>query len=142
MNHTRSLRATFVVAMAGLMLMVAGCTGSDSPGAAAPPRSTSPGAKTSSAPTPTAPPKPKKKHYPKGPPMLLEGIAPLSGTTVGVAMPISIAFTDPVKVSARKRIEEHIKLTTSVPVTGAWHWFGSQRVDFRPKTFWKPGTRV
>ncbi len=74
--------------------------------------------------------------------MLLEGIAPLSHTTVGVAMPISITFTDPVKVKARKRVEQHIKLTTSVPVSGAWHWFGYQRVDFRPKTFWKPGTKV
>ena len=74
--------------------------------------------------------------------MLLEGIAPLSHTTVGVAMPISITFTDPVKVKARKRVEQHIKLTTSVPVSGAWHWFGYQRVDFRPKTYWKPGTKV
>jgi lipoprotein-anchoring transpeptidase ErfK/SrfK len=85
---------------------------------------------------------PTVKHYPTGPPMLLESIAPLSGTTVGVAMPISMVFTHPVKVSARRRIEQHIRLTTSVPVTGAWHWFGLQRVDFRPKTFWPPGTRV
>jgi lipoprotein-anchoring transpeptidase ErfK/SrfK len=74
--------------------------------------------------------------------MLLETIAPLSGSTVGVAMPISIIFTHPVKLSARKHVEQHIKLTTSVPVTGAWHWFGSQRVDFRPKHYWKTGTRV
>ena len=74
--------------------------------------------------------------------MLIDGIAPLSGTTVGVAMPISISFTSPVKVSARKQVEEHIRLKTSVPVTGAWHWFGSQRADFRPRTFWRPGTTV
>lgn len=74
--------------------------------------------------------------------MYLDGIEPVSGTTVGVAMPISMYFTDPVKASARKRIEKHIKLTTSVPVTGAWHWFGSQRVDFRPKKYWKAGTTV
>jgi lipoprotein-anchoring transpeptidase ErfK/SrfK len=74
--------------------------------------------------------------------MLLDSIAPLSGTTVGVAMPISMVFTHPVKVSARKRVEQHVRLITSVPVTGAWHWFGSQRVDFRPKRFWKPGTTV
>jgi lipoprotein-anchoring transpeptidase ErfK/SrfK len=74
--------------------------------------------------------------------MLLDGIAPLSGTTVGVAMPISISFTDPVKASARKQIEQHIQLKTSTPVTGAWHWFGSQRADFRPRAFWKPGTTV
>jgi lipoprotein-anchoring transpeptidase ErfK/SrfK len=74
--------------------------------------------------------------------MLLNSIAPLSGSTVGVAMPISIVFTDPVKASARKQIEGHIHVTTSVPVTGAWHWFSPRRVDFRPRRFWKPGTTV
>jgi lipoprotein-anchoring transpeptidase ErfK/SrfK len=74
--------------------------------------------------------------------MLLDSIAPLSDTTVGVAMPISIVFTDPVKVSARREIEEHISLTTSVPVVGAWHWFGSRRADFRPRHFWAPGTSI
>jgi lipoprotein-anchoring transpeptidase ErfK/SrfK len=147
MNHTRSIRIPFAVVVAGLMVTVAGCAGSGSTPSAADsaapsPTSSSVGGPTSPSSTSTASPTPKKKHYPKGPPMLLDGIAPLSGTTVGVAMPISIFFTDPVKVSARKRIEEHIKLTTSVPVKGAWHWFGSQRVDFRPKTFWKPGTTV
>jgi lipoprotein-anchoring transpeptidase ErfK/SrfK len=136
---TRRLRALPAVLVAGL-LAVAGCSVSGSPDAADSP-TPSPSAKASSS-TPTASPTPRKKHFPKGPPMLLDGIAPLSGTTVGVAMPISILFTDPVKVSARKQVEEHIRLRTSVPVAGAWHWFGSQRVDFRPRTFWKPGTTV
>ncbi|MCW2783944.1 MAG: hypothetical protein JWP74_461 [Marmoricola sp.] len=142
MNHTSTLRAAFAVAVTGLLLTVAACGGSGStPDAAKSPSSpsTSVSSSPSSTPTVTAPP---KKHFPKGPPMLLDGIAPLSGTTVGVAMPISITFSDPVKLSARKKVEQHIKLTTSVPVTGAWHWFGSQRVDFRPKTYWTPGTTV
>jgi lipoprotein-anchoring transpeptidase ErfK/SrfK len=147
MSQTRSLRAPFGVVVAGLMLTVAGCAGSssapDAAGSPVPsPTSPSVGVTTSPSSTQTANPTPEKEHYPQGPPMLLDSIAPLDGTTVGVAMPISIVFTDPVKVSARKRIEQHIKLTTSVPVTGAWHWFGSQRVDFRPKTFWKAGTTV
>jgi lipoprotein-anchoring transpeptidase ErfK/SrfK len=145
MNHTRSLRAAFAAGVTGLLLTVAGCAGLGSASDASDSPKSDPttvgGTVTPSA-TPTHAPKPKKKHYPKGPPMLLDGIAPLSDTTVGVAMPISIAFTDPVKNSARKRIEQHLKLTTSVPVTGAWHWFGSQRVDFRPRTYWKPGTRI
>jgi lipoprotein-anchoring transpeptidase ErfK/SrfK len=125
--------------MACLALAVAGCSGSD-------PSTDNAGIfanrahhKHASA-TPKA--KPKKKQFPKGPPMLLDSIAPLSGATVGVAMPISIIFTDPVKISARKQIEQHIELKTSVPVRGAWHWFGSQRADFRPRGFWKPGTHV
>ncbi|GAB7004856.1 hypothetical protein JCM18899A_23290 [Nocardioides sp. AN3] len=61
---------------------------------------------------------------------------------MGVAMPISIVFSHPVDASAHRELEQHIRLTTSVPVTGAWHWFGPRRVDFRPKTYWTPGTTV
>lgn len=134
------------LAVVVLLLTVAGCAGSMPSPDAIGPAAASPSARSVDA-TPAAPQSmptatPTLKHYPTGPPMLLDSIAPLSGSTVGVAMPISIVFTHPVKVSARKRIERHIQLTTSVPVTGAWHWFGSQRVDFRPKRFWKPGTKV
>ncbi len=125
--------------------MLSACTTSGSvPDAArsvhaGPSHTASPAVAGSTAPTATTK---KKKHHPTGPPMLLSSIAPLSGSTVGVAMPISIVFTDPVKASARKGIERHIQLSTSVPVTGAWHWFSPRRVDFRPKAFWKPGTTV
>lgn len=133
-----SLRTAAAVA-AGLLLTVTACGGNGSAARAG----DSPRSPSSSATAVTTTPPAKPKHQrPTGPPMLLDSIAPLTGTTVGVAMPISIIFTDPVKPSARRQIEEHIQLTTSVPVTGAWHWFGDRRVDFRPKTFWKPGTRV
>lgn len=90
---------------------------------------------------PTAKPSPAPPK-PKGPPMLLDTIVPVDGTTVGVAMPVSVVFTDPVAASARAGIERHMKISTSVPTTGAWHWFSSTRVDFRPQTYWKPGTKV
>ncbi|MFJ2650475.1 Ig-like domain-containing protein [Streptomyces sp. NPDC087420] len=79
---------------------------------------------------------------PAGPPMLLDTIAPRTGTTVGVAMPVSVNFTDPVAPSARAGIEKQLKLTTSVPVHGAWHWFGDKRVDWRPASYWPSGTKV
>jgi lipoprotein-anchoring transpeptidase ErfK/SrfK len=79
---------------------------------------------------------------PSGPPMLLDSITPQTSSTVGVAMPISVVFTDPVAASARKAVEKALKVTTSTPVTGAWHWFGDRRVDWRPETYWKPGTKV
>jgi lipoprotein-anchoring transpeptidase ErfK/SrfK len=144
-NRTRSLHAALAVVVVGLLFTVTGCVGSEATPEAADPTSPPFGSPHGDArPAPMALPTatPTLKHYPTGPPMLLDSIAPLSGTTVGVAMPISIVFTQPVKASARKRIEKHIELATSVPVTGAWHWFGSQRVDFRPKRFWKPGTTV
>jgi hypothetical protein len=83
--------------------------------------------------------KPKKA---KGPAMLLDTIVPLNGTTVGVAMPVSVVFSNPVAPLARADIEQHMKISASVPTTGAWHWFSSTRVDFRPETYWKQGTKV
>ncbi|WP_030904565.1 L,D-transpeptidase [Streptomyces sp. NRRL F-5126] len=76
------------------------------------------------------------------PPMLLNSITPTAGDTVGVAMPVSIVFTHPVAPSARASVERHLKVSASVPTTGAWHWFGSTRVDWRPKSYWQPGTQV
>jgi lipoprotein-anchoring transpeptidase ErfK/SrfK len=75
-------------------------------------------------------------------PMLLNTITPANGSTVGVAMPVSVVFTDPVAASARAAIERHMKVTTSVPVVGAWHWMSDTRVDWRPKAFWPAGTKV
>ncbi|MCX3063646.1 L,D-transpeptidase [Streptomyces beihaiensis] len=87
----------------------------------------------------TASPKPPK---PKGPPMLLDSITPRSGATVGVAMPISVVFTNPVAQKARATVEKHMKVSASTPVQGAWHWFGNRRADWRPKTYWPSGTKV
>ncbi|MEV7399155.1 L,D-transpeptidase [Streptomyces sp. NPDC091267] len=80
--------------------------------------------------------------HPTGPPMLLDSIAPLDKATVGVAMPISVVFTNPVAASAHKNIEKHLKVSASVPTTGAWHWMGDKRVDWRPEQYWKSGTKV
>lgn len=148
-HHVRRLRHASAIVAAVLSATLAGCSGTGSgtgtsSGSAAGPSTPSTPSTTETSASPTAPasPTPTKKEYPTGPPMLLDSIAPLSDTTVGVAMPISIVFTKPVKASARRQIEEHIELTTSEPVTGAWHWFGDRRVDFRPKKYWDPGTTV
>lgn len=74
--------------------------------------------------------------------MLLETITPQTGATVGVAMPISVIFTNPVGQKARADIEKHMKVTSSQPMTGAWHWFGDRRADWRPKSYWASGTKV
>ncbi|MCL2542771.1 MAG: Ig-like domain-containing protein [Nocardioidaceae bacterium] len=141
LNRAWSLRAATALAV-GLVLTLSACdatnNNADEASAQSGPSASSGAQKARHSQAP----KPKKKVYPKGPPMYLDAIAPLSGSTVGVAMPISVLFTDPVKPGARKDIEQHIKLTTSTPVKGAWHWFGDQRMDFRPKGYWKPGTRI
>ncbi|WP_370097000.1 Ig-like domain-containing protein [Streptacidiphilus sp. MAP12-20] len=131
-----------IALLAGAVLAGAsGCGGSASAtaskGSASPVAGASGSASASSS--PSASPSPT---HPAGPPIQLDSIAPLDGSTVGVAMPISIVFTHGVDSSARKAVEQALKVTTSVPMTGAWHWFSSHRVDWRPQNFWAPGTKV
>jgi lipoprotein-anchoring transpeptidase ErfK/SrfK len=114
--------------LAGTSACGGNAAASSTPGAAG-----KPAAKTAASPKPT---------HPAGPPMLLDTIAPQDGATVGVAMPISVVFTNPVASSARKEVEKHLKVSASEPVNGAWHWFGDKRADWRPEHYWKTGTKV
>jgi lipoprotein-anchoring transpeptidase ErfK/SrfK len=69
---------------------------------------------------------------------------PGTDTTVGVAQPISLVFDNPVK--NRSEVEKQLKITTSNDTEGSWGWLtdwsGRDRVDWRPKSYWKPGTKV
>ena len=67
-------------------------------------------------------------------------VAPLRGTTVGVGMPIRVFFDNP--VIDRKAALARMKVTTSVPTEGAWRWFSDTEVHWRPKVYWKAGTKV
>ncbi|AKK06769.1 hypothetical protein CMUST_12310 [Corynebacterium mustelae] len=73
--------------------------------------------------------------------MLAENsLAPLDGSTVGVGQTIGVRF-DTV-VGNRKAVEKAIKITTEPKVDGAFYWISSQEVRWRPKDYWKPGTKV
>ncbi|MFJ9118139.1 Ig-like domain-containing protein [Streptomyces sp. NPDC102394] len=65
---------------------------------------------------------------------------PDNGTTVGVGMPVSFDF-DKV-ISDRKAVQSHITVTSSGGQKVVGHWFGSQRLDFRPEEYWKAGSKV
>ncbi|WP_407077928.1 Ig-like domain-containing protein [Streptomyces sp. NPDC126499] len=71
-------------------------------------------------------------------------LAPGKNTTVGIAQPLSIVFDHPVKDKAA--VERRLKVTTSNGTEGSWGWMrdwsGKDRVDWRPKEYWKPGTKV
>ncbi|MEV7616359.1 Ig-like domain-containing protein [Streptomyces sp. NPDC089799] len=71
-------------------------------------------------------------------------IYPGKNSTVGVAQPVSLVFDNPVKNKAE--VEKHLKVTTSNNTEGSWGWMtdysGKDRVDWRPKDYWKSGTDV
>ena len=68
------------------------------------------------------------------------GIGPLDGTTVGVGMPIRVYFDQP--VADRAAVESHLKVTSSRPTDGVWHWLSDTEVHFRPSTYWPANTDV
>ncbi|MFJ1591780.1 Ig-like domain-containing protein [Kitasatospora albolonga] len=65
---------------------------------------------------------------------------PEDGSTVGVGMPVSINFTR--GITEPDAVEKGIKVTADPPVEIESHWFGNDRLDFRPEHYWKPGTKV
>jgi lipoprotein-anchoring transpeptidase ErfK/SrfK len=67
-------------------------------------------------------------------------IAPLEGEVVGVGMPIVVYFTTP--VTDKAAVESHLSVDMSEQVPGAWHWYGSEEVHFRPAAYWPAGEQV
>ncbi|MGK5627913.1 L,D-transpeptidase [Streptomyces sp. URMC 123] len=65
---------------------------------------------------------------------------PEHGSTVGTGMIVSFDFNR--AVTRRAAVERAIRVTADPPVEIAAHWFGPRRLDFRPRHYWRPGTRV
>ncbi|MEU0336517.1 Ig-like domain-containing protein [Streptomyces sp. NPDC006193] len=65
---------------------------------------------------------------------------PDSGATVGVGMPVSFTFDKP--ITDKKAVQSHITVDSSSGQQVAGHWFGDRRLDFRPREYWKAGSRV
>ncbi|MBO8199219.1 L,D-transpeptidase family protein [Streptomyces smyrnaeus] len=65
---------------------------------------------------------------------------PEDGQTVGTATIVSLEFSRP--ITDRAAVERAISVTSRPRVPVAAHWFGRNRLDFRPRTFWQPGTEV
>jgi lipoprotein-anchoring transpeptidase ErfK/SrfK len=65
---------------------------------------------------------------------------PLKGSHVGVGMPVIVTFDVPVR--NRREFEKNLHVTSSPTQEGSWHWYHSREVRFRPKNYWKPGTKV
>ncbi|MFJ9615680.1 L,D-transpeptidase [Streptomyces noursei] len=65
---------------------------------------------------------------------------PDNGKTVGVGMPVSFNFDKP--IANQKDVRSHITVTSSSGQQVVGHWFGNQRLDFRPEEYWKAGSKV
>ncbi|MEV6050873.1 Ig-like domain-containing protein [Streptomyces sp. NPDC052107] len=65
---------------------------------------------------------------------------PDAGSTSGVGMPVSINFTH--AITDRAAVQKAITVTAEPGVEVVGHWFGDTRLDFRPETYWAPGTKI
>jgi lipoprotein-anchoring transpeptidase ErfK/SrfK len=67
-------------------------------------------------------------------------VAPLQGETVGVGMPVIVMFDVP--VTDRAAFEKRMAVTAKPATEGGWYWLSDNTAHWRPKSFWKPGTKV
>ncbi|WUF65471.1 Ig-like domain-containing protein [Streptomyces decoyicus] len=65
---------------------------------------------------------------------------PDDGKTVGVGMPVSFNFDK--AITNKKDVQSHITVASSSGQKVVGHWFGTQRLDFRPEDYWKAGSKV
>ncbi|MER6539120.1 Ig-like domain-containing protein [Streptomyces sp900105755] len=67
-------------------------------------------------------------------------VSPEDGSTVGVGMPVSVTFGK--AVGDKAAVESEIQVSSSSGQRVVGHWLNDARLDFRPETYWKPGSTV
>ncbi|MGW0916020.1 L,D-transpeptidase [Streptomyces sp. NPDC002784] len=65
---------------------------------------------------------------------------PEDGSKVGVGMPFSLRFDR--GITNPDDVEKAVRIRTEPAVDVQGHWFGNDRLDFRPEKYWKEGTKV
>lgn len=70
------------------------------------------------------------------------GVGPLTGTTVGVALPIRVYFDKAVPEANRAEVERHLQVVSSTPTDGSWNWLSGSELHFRPSQYWPANTDV
>jgi lipoprotein-anchoring transpeptidase ErfK/SrfK len=62
--------------------------------------------------------------------------------TVGVGMPLIIRFGRAVPQKYRDDVQRRMTVRATPAQEGIWHWVSPTEVHYRPKSFWKPNTKV
>ncbi|MVO83471.1 L,D-transpeptidase family protein [Streptomyces sp. p1417] len=65
---------------------------------------------------------------------------PEDGSTVGVGMPVSINFDK--AITDKKAVQSGVEVSSTGGQKIVGHWFGNQRLDFRPQDYWKENSTV
>ncbi len=67
-------------------------------------------------------------------------VAPQPDSVVGIGMPVALTFD--VAVKDRAAFQKNLHVQSTPAQTGTWSWLSDTEVRYRPKNWWKPGTRV
>ncbi|AQS67447.1 Ig-like domain-containing protein [Streptomyces pactum] len=67
-------------------------------------------------------------------------VAPENRSVVGTGMIVSLEFSR--EITDRAAVERAVSVTAKPATEIRPHWFGKDRLDFRPREYWKPGTEV
>ncbi|HWM03571.1 MAG TPA: Ig-like domain-containing protein [Actinophytocola sp.] len=59
---------------------------------------------------------------------------------VGVGQPIAVIFDKP--PADREAAEKALRVTATPATQGGWYWWDDRTVHWRPRVYWKPGTKV
>ncbi|GAA4624250.1 Ig-like domain-containing protein [Actinoallomurus vinaceus] len=70
----------------------------------------------------------------------ISDVMPNAGETVGVGMPITVTFDQP--VSNRAAVEKALEVRSTSPMEGSWRWITSEQVIFRTKSYWPAHSKV
>jgi lipoprotein-anchoring transpeptidase ErfK/SrfK len=57
-------------------------------------------------------------------------------------MPVVVQFDGPVDQDKRAAVERKVSVRTTPEVEGAWGWLDARQLVWRPRTYWRPGTKV
>jgi lipoprotein-anchoring transpeptidase ErfK/SrfK len=60
----------------------------------------------------------------------------------GVAMPLMFTFSRSVPENRRAEVQKRLFVSAEPVQDGIWHWFSGTSVAYRPKVYWKPGTKI
>jgi lipoprotein-anchoring transpeptidase ErfK/SrfK len=64
------------------------------------------------------------------------------GQVVGVGMPLIVKFGRAIPESYRDDVERRMTVTATPAQEGTWHWTSPTEIHYRPKSFWKAGTKI
>lgn len=62
--------------------------------------------------------------------------------TYGVGMPVVVNFGTDISKDQRANVEKRLLVSSEPAQEGVWNWFNGHEAHFRPREYWKAGTKL